>query len=209
MRMPNIENRHSRAVPSSSKPKKPGVQTIFWWILWIVLTIGSFFVAAAFWTPIIAQKFGSVRETKASIYWVVSVFGSWMILLVPLIVFMYSKVDKAYEDARIRREQNALRFRSINIDQSKRMLPSGLCRSLQNSPETIQGGHLVTALLKDGRRIPNVFIANRSEVLGVYDVHEMPFEISEIQSLELIDLEKIPAFLTTSWLRLDGTQPQV
>ena len=39
--------------------------------------------------------------------WVASVFGTWMILLVPLIIIMYNKVDRAYEDTRIQREKAA------------------------------------------------------------------------------------------------------
>ena len=64
----------------------------------------AFFAAAAFWTPWIAKHLGSIRETKNSIIWVTAVFGTWMVFLVPLIIVMYSRVDKVYEDARLRRE---------------------------------------------------------------------------------------------------------
>src|SRR5205823_2536522 len=98
--------------------KASGTQTIFWWVVWITLTIASFFLAAAFWTPVIASKFGSIRETRTSVIWIVAVFGTWMAALVPLIIVMYSKVDKAYEDARLRREKAALRFKSISVEKS-------------------------------------------------------------------------------------------
>lgn len=189
-------------------PKKPasGTQTIFWWVVWISLTILSFFAASYFWTPIIAKHFGSVRQSQASIAWVVAVFGSWMIILVPLIILMYSKVDKAYEDARIRREKNAVRFRSIFVEPSKRRLPDTAARKLEGLPQTIQGGHLVNLTLKDGRQIPSVFVAEGKEVLGVYNTSELSFEGKDVQDLEPVDFKEMPAFLANLWLRLDGVK---
>ncbi len=187
-----------------NKPKSSS-QTVVWWVLWIVLTIGSFFIAAAVWTPLIAKHFGSVRETRASVIWVAAVFGTWMVLLLPLIVVMYQKVDKAYEDARVRREKAANRFRSILIDKPKRLLAPNVSAKLKDVPETIEGGHLVTVLLKDGRKIPNVFIAGREEILGIYDYTEMPFEGKEVVDVIPEDFTTVPNFFTTNWLRLDGT----
>ena len=195
----------------TTKPQsqKAGVQTILWWVIWITLTIVSFFVAAAFWTPWIARHVGSIHETKNSVIWVAAVFGTWMIILVPLIIMMYSKVDKVYEDARMRREKAALQFKSILIEREKRLLPPGLRSKLSEIPETIEGGHLVRTVLKDGREIPYVFVANREEVLGVYDCREMPFQISEIKDIIPESTESLPVFLQTKWLRLDGiTTPE-
>ena len=187
-----------------------GTRTIFWWIVWITLTIASFFAASAFWTPVIARKFGSIRETRTAILWIVAVFGSWMAALVPLIIVMYSKVDKAYEDARTRREKAAMRFKSITVDKSKRLLPSSLAAKLAAWPETIQGGHLVTAVLKDGRKIQNIFIAEKNEILGIYDATEMNFTGQDVADIELEDLlVNTPSFFTANWLRLDGaTAPE-
>ena len=188
------------------KNKSSGTQTILWWIVWIVLTITSFFAAAVIWTPLIAQHFGSIHETRNAVIWIVAVFGTWMACLVPLIVVMYSKVDKAYEDARMRREKAALRFKSISVEKSRRLLPAGLSQTLKNVPETIQGGHLVTVTLKDGRKIPNVFIAGKKEVLGIYDAEELTFEAADVCALEPAGLDPLPAFLAPNWLRLDGVE---
>ena len=81
-----------------------GRQTVFWWIGWIVLTILSFFLSCFFWTRHIALHVGPMSQPGVSILWISAVFGTWMLLLVPLIIVMYNKVDKAYEDARIVRE---------------------------------------------------------------------------------------------------------
>lgn len=186
--------------------KSKGAQTILWWVGWITLTIVSFFAAAAFWTPVIAKYLGSVRESRNAIIWVIAVFGTWMIFLVPLIIVMYQKVDKVYEDARLRREDNANRFRSILVSEEKRRIPAHLSQKLTGLAPTVNGGHLVNVTLQNGSRVPNVFISECREVLGVYNVRELTFEPKDIRDLELVDMNAPPAFLTTSWLRLDGIQ---
>lgn len=185
-------------------PKNKGSQTILWWVVWISLTIISFFLASWLWTPIIASHFGSIHETKNAVLWITAVFGTWMITLIPLIVIMYLKVDKVYEDTRIRREKTALQFRSVYVEKAKRMIAEKLAKKLERFPDTIDGGQLVTMILKDGRRIPNVFIEGHREIIGVYDFTEFPFEAKDIADIEMTESDRIPAFFAPNWLRLDG-----
>lgn len=188
----------------SPRNSSKGKQTVVGWILWILLTIGSFFLAVGIWTPVIARYFGTIRETNNAILWIVAVFGTWMIFLIPLIVIMYLKVDKAYEDARIRREQASMRYRTIYVDPLKRKLPEFLRQKMMAWPDTIDGGHLTTVILKDGRKIPYVFIRQREEILGIYNHTEYPFEASDIADIEPTDRNNLPPFLALNWLRLDG-----
>ena len=192
---------------SPSKMKPSGTQTIFWWIVWISLTIASFFAAAAIWTPLIAKHFGSIRETRASAIWIIAVFGTWMVFLVPLIVIMYQKVDRVYEDARLRREKNAARYKAIFVEPSKRTLPQNAASSLKQMEPTLQGGRLVNLTLKDGRKFQNVFVSSENEIVGIYDADEMSFEGNDVAALEPADLKNSPAFITQNWLRLDGVEP--
>ena len=185
--------------------------TVLWWFGWIVLTIASFFVSCYFWTGWIARHVGPMDQKGAAIVWVSAVFGSWMVLLVPLIIVMYSKVDKAYEDARIAREKAALEkteigspLRSILVDEKKRRLRPELAAKLKKFPEAVRRGHLVHATLSDGQRIENLFIIDKKEVLGVYDRQALDFDIQMIADLEPSDLEHLPAFEARRWLRLDG-----
>lgn len=187
------------------KNKNGGSQTVLWWIAWIVGTIAAFFVAAWIWTPLIAQRFGSIRNSRTAVIWVAAVFGTWMVFLVPMIVVMYQKVDKAYEDARLGREKAAARFRSVLIEKSKRLLEPKVAAKLRTLPETIKGGHLVSVTLKDGRKIPHVFVAHAEEILGIYDFTEIPFEGKEVTDIEPSDLANSPPVLAPNWLRLDGT----
>ncbi len=190
------------------KPKKSGTQTIFWWVMWITLTIASFFVSQAIWTPIIAKHFGSIRETKTSIIWVTAVFGTWMIILLPLIIVMYSKVDRAYEDARIAREKAAARFKSLKIDRSKRILPPNLREKLKDFSPIMEGGHLVHLILKNGQKVQNVFIYKEEEILGIYKASAMTFEAADIADIEFAGLKDTPPFSANQWLRLDGVTPE-
>jgi len=173
-------------------------------VLWITTTIASFFAAAAFWTPFIASRFGSIRETGNAVLWVTAVFGSWMIILIPLIVVMYSKVDKAYEDARIRREEAAQRFQSQSLSRSERLLSEALIAKVRTFPETIKGGHLMNARLRDGRSISNLFISRGEEILGIYDQPSLSFRPGDILDLDPVDMSNPPFFLPSKWLRLDG-----
>jgi hypothetical protein len=187
-----------------------GRKAILGWVVWIGLSIGSFFAAAALWTPIIAKYVGPVRESRAAVAWIGAVFGTWIVFLVPLIITMYSKVDKVYEDARLRREQAARRFRSISIERSRRVLPSPVAQKISAWPETIPGGHLVHLTLADGSRIPHVFVAQGSEgkeILGIYGAKGFSFQAAEVRDAENTENETLPAFLAADWLRLDGVQP--
>ncbi len=191
--------------------QKKDRSTVLWWIGWIALTIVSFFVSCAFWTPVIARRIGGMDTPNAPILWVAAVFGSWMVLLVPLIIVMYAKVDKAYEDARIARESTAFQkarsefnIRSILVDESARTLEARLTAKLKKVPTAIRRGHLVTALLKDGRRVENVFVLDRKEVLGIYGAEVLDFKISDITNIEPANLDALPAFQAEKWLRLDG-----
>ena len=189
---------------------KQDESTVTWWLIWISLTIGSFFLAVWLWTPVIASRFGSVRDPTTSILWIVAVFGTWLVVLTPLMVFMYRKVDKAYEDARIRREirteqfKDPVKIRAGFVEKEKRRLAKPLTKKLKKIPQTIKGGHLVTAILKDGRRMEHVFVAGGKELLGIYGQDELPFEAQDILDVEPTDLTRPPDFTQKVWLRLDG-----
>jgi len=191
---------------------KPG-STIFWWLMWIVASIGSFFLAVWFWTPFIADHFGSIQNTGVTFIWIVAVFGTWLVALLPLMILMYWKVDKAYEDVRLRREakqntakqENPYRIKSVPVEEVKRIIPKDLRNRLKKIPQTIRGGHLMTAILNDGRRIENVFIARKKVLLGVYNQQELTFQANDIIRLEPTNLENPPDFTQKGWLKFDET----
>ena len=184
---------------------------VTWWIGWIALTIAAFFASAGFWSWYFAKGGGNMQDPGAAGRWVFAVFGTWMVALLPLIVVMYQKVDRAYENARLAREAGEIKRpvpRSVYVDPSKRQLGEKLVQKLKEVPPTLKRGrlqgHLVHAILKDGRRYENIFVVNRNELLGIYGCVELPFEAREIADLEPAAPEKLPAFNESDWLRLDG-----
>lgn len=189
---------------------KQDESTVMWWLIWISVTIGSFFLAVWFWTPFIAARFGSIKNPTTSLLWIAAVFGSWLAALIPLMILMYYKVDKAYEDARIKREMRSEQFKdhtkikAVFVEESKRRLPKELSEKIKKTPQTIKGGHLITAILKDGRKIQNVFVSRGKEILGIYDQEELTFEGADIANFEPADLTSPPDFTQKIWLRLDG-----
>jgi hypothetical protein len=73
---------------------------------------------------------------------------------------------------------------------------------LKGIKPTLPNGHVVTAILPDGRRVDNVFILNSREVVGVYDRETLDFSPSQIRSVEPIPLDRLPAYEESLWLRL-------
>ncbi len=192
---------------------KKSDSTVLWWIGWIMLTILSFFVSCYFWTGFIAERVGPMSKSGVPFLWVSAVFGTWMVLLVPLIVLMYTKVDKAYEDARLTKEAAefhktkddfGVKFASVNG--SDRFLPKNLSDKLKKVPAAIPKGHLVTAILKNGSRVENVFILNKKEVRGIYGLDRLNFDLKDISDLEPANLDRLPDFRTEHWLLLDGAE---
>lgn len=185
--------------------------SVLWWIVWIALSILAFFGASYFWTEFISVHVGNIHQKGVAVLWVTAVFGTWMILLVPLIVIMYNKVDRAYEEARVRREaasgnarRTAANVKFDPIPEAERLLSQELVKKVRAMPWTIKLGNLVTVALKDGRRIENVFVLDRREVVGVYGYDKAPFRTKDIADVFEAGTRDLPNFETDGWLRLDG-----
>lgn len=192
-------------------PSKKSNQSVLWWIGWIMLTILTFFAAGYFWTGFISAHVGGMDQKGVPLLWVACVFGTWMILLVPLIVLMYNKVDRAYEEARIhhemisdgaRRAVSGVKF--ISIPEPERLLNKDLVNKIKKMPWTIKRGHLVTVTLKNSQHVDNVFVLDRQEVVGVYGYENAPFRIVDIVDVRIPASDSLPNFETDKWLRFDG-----
>lgn len=195
--------------PSSRQTS--GLKAVTWWMAWIAVTIVSFFVSCWFWTGFLARNYGTMDKPGAPILWVTAVFGTWMILLVPLIVVMYAKVDKAYEDARINREgsaydktRRAMGVRCLDIPQRDRRLSESHRRQLRRIPQTIRNGHLVSLVLQGGRTVRYAFILNGAELAGVYAESDPRVLASQIEEILPVPAGEIPDFEASGWVRLDG-----
>ena len=183
---------------------------VLWWVGWITLTILSFFVSCYFWTGFIAQNVGPIDQKGVSILWVAAVFGSWMVLLVPLIVVMYNKVDRAYDEAQTKRESQTqkklsaeLGLRSASVPVEKRLLPKDIQRSLKKMPRTLREGHLVTLQFRDGTKVENAFVLAGQEIVGLYGCDNFPFDAKDVVGVELLDPANTQPVDYEKWLRFD------
>jgi uncharacterized membrane protein len=191
------------------KKEERGEHTVFWWVGWTVLTIVTFFVPCYLWTKFIAAKYGSMDQPGIPVLWVALVFGSWMVLLVPLIIVMYNKVDRGYEDARLAREKQALellatRFpvKAIEIEEARLLLPKAVKSRLKRLPKTVKKGQLVTLKMRDGTLVPDVFVFENSEIVGVYGRTDFPFDAREAVEAKLEDAGKAMPVDYDRWLRI-------
>ena len=136
--------------------------------------------------------------------WAKAVFGTWLLLALPFLVWMYRKADRIFKAAVIRQAEMGPRFRSVFLEKTKRLLPPAASEKLKLLPPTLQGGHVVKAVLKDGRIVPNCFVLNSGELLGVYDRVQMDFDARDIVDVSAVSAAELPPYEESKWLRLDG-----
>ena len=173
------------------------------WLLGMGIFIGLLVASALFWSFLLRGRIHA-PHTGFDPVWTKAVFGTWLFLLLPFLAVMVRTADRIFKTALARQTQTGPRFRSSFVEKEKRMLPSHLADQLHYVPETLENGHLVTLILKDGRRIPDVFVLNSNEILGIYDRVEIGFEAGDVAALEPLNLGSLPAYEESKWLRLDG-----
>lgn len=134
--------------------------------------------------------------------WTKAVIGTWLFSMLPFLVFLYKKADVIFKNAVLRQTQTTPKFRSIFVEKQKRFIPDGIASRLEALPPVLENGHVVTLILKDGRKIQDVFVINSKEILGIYDRSELGFKMSEVADIEPV--AALPVYEESKWLRLDG-----
>ncbi|MBI3251799.1 MAG: hypothetical protein HYZ52_00570 [Candidatus Omnitrophica bacterium] len=157
--------------------------------------------SAFFWSGWFLK--GAPRDAGIDPRWVRAVFGTWLFITLPFLVVMYRQADRIFKNAHAR-QTHAPRFRSIFVDRQKRLLPEPLAAKVSAMPANLPKGHVVSLVLKDGRRIDHVFILGGREILGLYDRASFDFETAAIQDIQRIDNSHLPDYDESRWLRLDG-----
>jgi hypothetical protein len=245
------------------------------WLRWILLFCGSLIAAAAGWTWAFKAVFGVIRGPELTLTWIVAVFGSWLLLVIPFmrkkeqiwkrlnedqeravdawfagmglfiatlaatavgwsvvfrarlaadgmdgawakavfgtwlaalfpfLIAMYRQADRIFTRA-VARQTYSPTYRKAWVDRGRRILAPQLAEKLKKTPATLPNGHVVTAVLRDGRRIPHVFVMRANEILGVYDRHELDFAGSDVIDVEPTPANELPPYEEPRWLRLDG-----
>ena len=171
------------------------------WLLAMGSTVAAMAASTFLWTWILKER--AAVSAGFDGLWLKAVAGSFLAALVPLLVFMYRKADSLFRTAE-KRQSGAGLFRTAPVEMSERTLSEDLASKLAQEKAVVPGGHIVTAILRDGQRIPNVFVRNRREILGVYERTELGFSAVDVVDLEVVNKEELPVYAEEKWLRVDG-----
>ena len=171
------------------------------WFRAMSLFIGFLAASLFFWTWKLFPEISGSVGMHAS--WMKAVFVSWLLILVPFLIFMYRQADNIFKTAEVRQIYTP-KFKSTYVEPSRRLLSDQIVQQLKNIPAVLRDGHLVHAKLKDGRRVTNLFIFKGREVLGIYDAASFDFSAQDIVSIEPLYKEGLSTFDEQKWLRIDG-----
>ncbi len=173
------------------------------WLLAMGIFVGLLLGSMVVWSYVYREHLGTAGASWNRA-WGKAVMATWLVVLLPFLVWMYRRADQIFRHAVERQQARGPKFRTVHVVQAKRKLPAALTQKLQTMAPTLERGHLLTAQLKDGRRISHVFVMNGTEILGVYDRAAFDFEAADIAAIELMDPAALPAYDESKWLRLDG-----
>ena len=173
------------------------------WFLGTSVFLGLLIASAFFWDLYFKSRlFPDSPGLDPS--WAKAVFGTWLVLLIPLGILMYREADKIFRQA-VDRQTYEPSFRSCWIESEKRRLPEKIASKIQPFKTTLPGGHVVKLHLKNGEVLPNVFILNGREVAGIYGYRSTHFDASEIEDVEITPLDQLPAYDESQWVRFNLT----
>ncbi len=169
------------------------------WLAGISTFISLLIASCLFWSW---KMKGLMTNGHMDSGWVKTVLATWLALTLPFLILMYRRADQIFKTAVERQTAGRLRFQTAFVEKGKRLLPKEVSEKIRLIPRTLENGHVLTVVLKDGRRIPDVFVLNSNEILGVYGRSELGFEGCDVEQVETADI--FPEYEESKWLRLDG-----
>lgn len=168
--------------------------------LFLLLLIASAFL----WSFIFRSEISNPLKNQMHPAWAKAVFSTWLILLLPFLIWMYKKADVLYQAAIARQTQRGPVFKTVFIERSQRLLSDAVSKKLKQIAPTLNRGHVVDVILKNGKKIPHVFILNHAEILGVYDQTHFEFIADDVVDIEPVLESRMIPYEESKWLRLDG-----
>ena len=167
----------------------------------ISLFIGSFVLCCTLWAWFLKKDVLTVSAGSFDGGWIKAVLVSSLILMLPLLVYLYKTADVIFKSA-VSRQTGGTQFQKTFIEKSKRSLSNEMIKKIEAIPPTLDRGHILTLILEDGRSVPDVFIWDQREILGIYNQKELSFDASQV--VDVKSVTTLPAYEEEKWLRLDG-----
>ena len=115
---------------------------------------------------------------------------------------MYRQAENLFKAAEEKQSYEPS-FKKGWLETKDRELPQSIQSKLRSFKPTMPDGHVVTVVLKNGEKVPHVFIYKNREIKGVYDREKMDFTGSDIKDVEMIPSEALPPYKEHLWLRVD------
>ena len=175
------------------------------WLKGMGLFIGALIASTIFWSYQFRERILIESKTSFDPEWIKAVSVSWLLLALPFLVFMYRKADQIFKDAHARQTARGPSFKSTFVEKAKRLLPKEFSHKLDNVPPVLPDGHVVTLSLKNGSKIPDVYVFKAREILGIYNREKFDFEPADISDLKAQEADQLPSYEESRWLRLDGS----
>jgi hypothetical protein len=171
------------------------------WLTGLGFFIGLFVLSAFLWDLSMKERLLD-NAPGLDPLWMKAVFGTWLAILIPLLVWMYRSADRLFRTAN-ERQTYSPGFQAQWIEPKKRMLPESVSAKLRGYKPTLPGGHLVALTMKDGSQLSNVFVLLNGEVAGIYDYSLKVFDASQVTDIRSLSSEALPAYDESKWVRFN------
>jgi len=174
------------------------------WFFAMGFFIGVLILSALGWSYIYRRQILESAYTGWNRPWIKAVLSTWLLSLLPFLIWMYRRADAIFKLAVERQAPRGPDHRSLFVERSKRLLPEKMAEKLRDVKPLLGQGHVLTLVLKDGTRVPHVFVMNAKEILGIYDRDHFDFTAGDVEDIEPLTAGQLPAYEESKWLRLDG-----
>ncbi len=171
------------------------------WLIAMGIFIGLLIASSLFWSWQLRERIH--LSTGFDPLWSKAIFSSWLFLVIPFLIFMYHQTERLFKTALLRQMPHEPQFKRLYVERAKRLLPDNISEKLKTIPFTLRGGHVITAIFRDGRRIPHVFVLDCREIIGIYERAGLNFDPQELMDIEVIAPERLPPYEESKWIRLD------
>jgi len=171
------------------------------WLAGFGSFIGAFVASEFIWALVLKDRI-SPNIPGVDPLWLKAVFSTWLVILLPLLVWLYRSADTIFKTAN-EKQTRAPEFKVLWIAPEKRTLSSALAAKLSNTKQTLPGGHVVRGRLRSGEVLDHLFVLNGTEVVGAYDLHKPDFDASQFEDIEVIDPRQIPPYEESRWVRFN------
>jgi hypothetical protein len=177
---------------------KEDARMIIQWMGWIAVAVASFLASEFFWAYLFEKTGGPI------FIWLVAVFGTWLVLAVPLGLVLYRKIMGALARAQTaaRAEEDEAKQRSVDL--SGRLLRDSLQEKLTAMPETLWGAHIVTGVLSDGSVIPPLVVRGKREIVGIHGARSFSFQAKDIVDVLPVREDQLSRLEANEWYWVDG-----